>query len=303
MKRFIICIMLMLLLGCVQACSIIGQGEGCVTQNILTSDAEVINTQSADIDGEFFMAEKDSAYINNIDFKRYLKYIWITDEWSENRVSSPSFRIEKSDNYVLSGTFSSEPAIPEWFSEPDKYLEYDDNNLHGIIINGIAECMFDGNGKGSVRLEFIGKNSIEVEIKYLEKDVAYNNFEDGRFLYRPYNIKDHDLFVENKELEIETKLDSWGDVKIISGRQETNHAVPVIFLTDKDGNVFYRFGAPYQHDSSVKEVIIEDMNGDGLKDVKVITFFSYAPNMCEFVWNFYQLENGWFWMERAGDIP
>ena len=160
MKRFIICIMLMLLLGCVQACSIIRQGEGCVTQNILTSDAEVINIQSADIDGEFFMAEKDSAYINNIDFKRYLKYIWITDEWSENRVSSPSFRIEKSDDYVLSGTFSPEPAIPEWFSEPDKYLEYDDNNLHGIIINGIAECMFDGNGKGkgSVRLVLKIKN-------------------------------------------------------------------------------------------------------------------------------------------------
>lgn len=92
-------------------------------------------------------------------------------------------------------------------------------------------------------------------------------------------------------------------MRIVSGRQETNHAIPVIYMTDMYGNVFYNFGAPYPHDSQVKEVFVTDMNGDGLHDVKITTFIADAPPEYDSIWNFYQLENGWFNMERAGYIP
>lgn len=60
-----------------------------------------------------------------------------------------------------------------------------------------------------IRLEFIGKNSVKAKIKYTEKDENHKNFIDGTFMYRPYNVKDRLLFVENKDLEIEANMDSW----------------------------------------------------------------------------------------------
>jgi len=262
-----------------------------------------MTTYAVDKNYQSTITENDSESIGDVDYKRYLKYIWIPDDWNENNNSSSSLRIDKVVDGVVSGRFCSELAIPEWFNNPEEYLKYNDNNMSGELINGVAECVFDGCGKGNIRIEFIGKNSIKAEIKYTEKDESRKEFEDGTFIYRPYKIKDHLLFVVNDNLEVETKLDSWGNVRIVSGQQETSHAVPVIYMTDQDDNILYRFGAPYQHDSYAKEVIVEDMNGDGFQDVRIITSINDTPPEYDFIWNFFQLENGWFFMERSGYVP
>lgn len=281
----------------------IGNDNILIHENVIMP---VVDGNTEEHSEENIMAESNGEFIDdNTDYNQYLKYIWIAD-WNENNTPL-SFRIDKIDGNIISGGISTNIAEPEYFRDLDEYLEYSGNNMYGEIVNGVAECVFNIHElmKGTIRIELIGANALRAEIKYIEKNEIVEYYRDGTSIYRPYNITDRDLFIEDKNLEIETNLDSWGDVKIVSGRQETSHAVPVIFMTDKEGNVFYSFSAPFQHETSVKEVIVEDMNGDGLQDVKIVTWIitDEPDNLEDFIWNFYQMKNGLFLMERSGYIP
>lgn len=66
------------------------------------------------------------------------------------------------------------------------------------------------------------------------------------------------------------------------------------FLINEQGDILYEFSAGYQNDSEVLEIIVEDMNEDGLKDVEVVTYFSDMPDVYRFEWYFYQEEDGFF---------
>lgn len=85
---------------------------------------EDISTHSVDIDIELFMIEEDSELINNLDFKRYQNYIWITDERGERRVSAPSFRIDKVDGNVVSGSINPEDSVAQYKSYDEEEKDY-----------------------------------------------------------------------------------------------------------------------------------------------------------------------------------
>lgn len=68
-------------------------------------------------------------------------------------------------------------------------------------------------------------------------------------------------------------------------------------LINDQGDILYKFSGNYQHGSRVCDVRIEDMNGDGLKDIKVGTTFAQEETASMFEAYFYQEESGLFYPE------
>lgn len=245
-------------------------------------------------------AQKDNTDKNNIDYSQFANYIWITHDWKGNSKPYLSFCIDSIDNGILLGRVSREVAF-RYGPQSDRAEAI---NMWGSLVNGIAECSFDMNGKGFACIEFVDKDVLIVDVKYTEQNQCNDGLKGGVYTYRPYHITDYgpDRFFEDKTLQVETTLELWGEVIIIAGRTEEARIVPSVFLADKNGNLLYKFAAPYQHGTSVQKIIVEDINGDGLQDVKVTTGAAHIPEPDEysFIWDFYQREDGWFDMERSG---
>lgn len=269
-------------------------------EKMLTDESRDITDQVC-IDNDLSIQSK----VNSTDYQEYIKKIWIVDNWSQNRLYSFSFRIAKIYNGVIEGELVTQSiAMPHCYTNANAYSQYKDN-IFGTINNNIAECSFESGvgNKGIVILEFKGNDKIDASIEYTSKGEFSTDLRAGHFSYRPYNITDLEGFVENKELFIETNLNAWGDVSIVAGRYEGNKTVPAVFLADAQGNILYNFGAPYQVDTDVLEVLVKDLDENGLVDVQISTYLPYAPDAYRFEWIFYQMNNGWFHMEKGGDIP
>lgn len=72
-------------------------------------------------------------------------------------------------------------------------------------------------------------------------------------------------------------LNSWGNVRFVSGKLTAGNHVPVVFyLTNKNGDILYSFDdLPFPYKVDVKAVSFRDVNKDGLKDIIVIVSDSY----------------------------
>lgn len=76
--------------------------------------------------------------------------------------------------------------------------------------------------------------------------------------------------IENQSFMV--NLNSWGNVRFVSGKLTAGNHVPVVFyLTNKNGDILYSFDdTPFPYRVDVKAVSFKDVNKDGLKDIIVI---------------------------------
>lgn len=158
--------------------------------------------------------------------------------------------------------------------------------FYGKIYEGTAECEYIDREGESGKFAFTMFDNNEMEVM-LEEGQSY--------LLIPYNVSRWKYCTEPVIAEVE--MDSWGKVNLFYAVMDSLHPTPMVFLTNEQGDILYEFYASYRSGSEVREVIIEDMNGDGLKDVKVVTDFG-DPEGYRFDWYFYQGENGLFSLER-----
>lgn len=91
--------------------------------------------------------------------------------------------------------------------------------------------------------------------------------ETKQYLLRPYNISDEKFSEELTTIEVE--LDSWGTVYLAYGNYASRHSIPRVMLINNQGDILYIFSGNYQHGSMVCDVVIEDIDGDRLKDIRV----------------------------------
>lgn len=236
--------------------------------------------------------------IKAIDYNQYLKKIWVVKNWSGGDYDS-SFFISRIENGIIEGKLSTGSiAYPDFYFyslEPSKYL----GDLSGTVNIGVAECQFSdkvGN-KGNVTLLFKENNEIEAKIKYTDKGEAHKDLSlDGDYIFRPYNLTDVKDFIPLKEYSFAIDLNSWGNVKIVSG--EVNHGdkvYPAAYLTNEHDDILYRFQASFKTGSKIIEDSIKDINNDGLKDVMITTEFIDNPGAGHIEWIFYQMSNGLFY--------
>uniref|UniRef100_UPI0006D29DAA hypothetical protein n=1 Tax=Clostridium sp. NkU-1 TaxID=1095009 RepID=UPI0006D29DAA len=71
-------------------------------------------------------------------------------------------------------------------------------------------------------------------------------------------------------------LNSWGNVKFVSGKITGGDHIPVVFyLTNEDGDILYNFYAALPYSIDVKAVSFQDVNKDGRKDIIIIAADNY----------------------------
>lgn len=199
---------------------------------------------------------------STVDYSQYIKKTWVDKKGTSN----VSFSISKIVNGKITGRFNSNaPAVPN---------HYNLGHLTGTINKDTAECQFSdtiGN-KGSIKLVFKSSNIIEATVKLTNKSKYIKERpQEGTLQLIPYNINDIKGFSITKSQSFMVDLNSWGNVKFVSGKLTGGNHIPVVFyLTNKSGEILYDFDAALPYSVDVKAVSFTDVNNDKLKDVIII---------------------------------
>ena len=222
------------------------------------------------------------------DYSSYLKKIWVEKGWSSNddRWSwGVSLVITKIENGRIEGYIQNYGNISEDYFDfsVGKEILYP---FSGEIYDGIAECEYVDGRNNPFTITFCENDYIKVE----RDGDAYQSY-----LLRPYHMSDWQF--RGEPITYEVELDSWGTVTLFYANLEDRHSYPWVLLLDDQGDILYKFPGRFQIDSEVSEVAIEDVNGDGLKDVEVVTCMN-GMGEDRMEWFFYQTEDGLFYLER-----
>ncbi len=228
-----------------------------------------------------------------VDYNQYIKKVWVVKNETNDFELYPSFCINKIVNGEITGFFDIYPAVG------DTYDNYE--NLFGKIINGIAECQFDnGSGiKGNIKIVFKTNDEVEATVEYLDRNESYNYLsKEGVYQFTPYNVDDIEDFIPTKSRSFMVDLNSWGNIKFVSGKIEGERYTDVIFyLTDKDENILYEICLDATTvNIDVNDISFQDANKDGLKDIIMIlnTTLSHHGRIEPIVNVFFQKNNGTF---------
>ena len=232
----------------------------------------------------------------------FLKKIWVASGADIATYTCPSFFITKMENGIVDGKLSKRSV-----AEPDCYVYRFDSakNLYaltGVFNNGAAECQIIGDGEniGEITLVF-GDNEIKATIEF------YNNGEDaqlsGEYRFRPYNLSDIGQSITILKLDsFSIEMNTWGKVNFVTALLDTGHVwYPAAYLTNEKNDILYHFSTPFQSATEITDVVVEDLNGDGLKDVRIINCFidyddgSVLHDMPFIERVFFQMEDGLFY--------
>lgn len=256
-------------------------------------DEEGMNTESTVNREESTHEElQDERVPDTADYSALLKKIWVVDGWdkTDDFIMAVSFVMTHIENGDVEGHFVRDEWLTNSYFELNNSRYRDRIKFHGKIYDGIAECKYtDKEGENKTfTFTMLDSNCLEV---VLDED------ETQTYTVVPYNISGWKFYADSIVIE-EVELNSWGRVNLFYAVLDNIHPYPWVLLINEQGDILYQFPSGFRNGSEVKEVIIEDMNGDGLKDVEVVTYFG-DPDGYLFEWYFYQGENGFFVLERA----
>lgn len=266
------------------------------TENIRENlqDEEVKSTENAVNRKENTQEDlQDERVPDTADYSAFLKKIWVVDGWdkrdkTDECIMSVSFVMTHIENGDVEGYFMRDGWIDGCYFEithPKPMVEF-----RGRIYDGVAECEYTDKEGENRAFTFTMFDSDCLEV-VLDEDEAQT------YTVVPYNISGWKFYADSIVIE-EVELDSWGRVNLFYAVLDNIHPYPWVLLINEQGDILYKFPSGFRNGSEVKEVIIEDMNGDGLKDVEVVIYFG-DPDGYLFKWYFYQGENGFFSVDRA----
>ncbi len=223
-------------------------------------------------------------------FERYARTIWIPYEWKEgedygNDVTPFTFYLYREGGEIV-GRISTVIEDPPCVSY-DYYMKYADQgvNLSGTILGDKIECRAESGAYNGIF--YCGLNEDGTMDVLLE--------ESGEtLLFRPYLVSDMGKIKDGWE-SMTLDLNSWGTVNLIYGVIDSNKPHPVAVLAGEGDEMYYYFRLSFLTGSEIENIIVEDVNGDGLSDIKFISYFpGYAEPRLERT--FYQMENGFFYI-------
>lgn len=260
-----------------------GCGKSASTNNLKQNDNTSLETsaensvstesQEESIPITTTTADTTAAAINNIDYKQYLKKTWVrnTDSGFPDN-GGVSILISKIGDGKIQGEISVVGNAPAY--------NMDDAELEGTVINDTAKCQLVNDSrenKGTVELLLKPDNTIEATITITEKsEDTVMRLPEGTFEFTPYNLKDINGFELTKDQTFMVDLNSWGNVKFVSGKLTGGNHIPVEFyLTNEEGDILYNFNAVLPYSVDVKAVSFQDVNKDGLKDIIIIVEDNY----------------------------
>jgi hypothetical protein len=237
---------------------------GC-SNSAQTSESPVLEPKESTVAAE---ANTESNVNPLIDYKQYPKKTWIrnTDTDLSNN-GGLTFLISKIEDGKIQGKI--------WAVGHSPAYNMDSAEFEGTVNKDTAECQLihDTRGnKGTIKFLFKPNDTIEATIQITEKSGdTVMSLPSGTFEFAPDNLKNIEGFapIENQSFMVD--LNSWGNVKFVSGKLTAGNHIPVEFyLTNKDGDILYNFNAVLPYNVDVKAVSFEDVNKDGLKDIIII---------------------------------
>lgn len=226
------------------------------------------------------------------DYGQYLRKIWVVEGWhgGENRYNACfSFMITKIDDGVIEGWY-----FVSGYVAPYKVRK----KFVGQVKENSAKCDLykDSQNVGMLELKFLGENKVEGDIIYHENETIVKNY-----MFRPYTLYDvNDLYIEPyAHLAFRTvEIDTWGEVNLVAGIIDGYKSYPAVFMTDASDNILFRFESGYQTASEIYDVSVDDYDGDGLDDVRIVNYFPYEEDSVYIDRTFYQTEKGLFEEKR-----
>ncbi len=248
--------------------------------------------------------------INEIDYEPYMKKIWVIKDLKDDHFFYSnhyvlSFFITKIEEGVIEGEFGiGYIPWPTFYNRYFKSSSVTEERFKGKVFNNTANFSFNSEDgvKGDAILSFKENGEIEISVNFYTIDKHYEKIDNQseemslrfpinkKYLLKPYNIKNIDSVKLSETKMYKTDLDSWGTVNVtIITIYTTRTFYPEVYLTNDNGDILYQIDGYYPSGVGIEDVIIEDINGDGLKDIKIIS----APGEAEFT--FYQLDNGLFY--------
>ena len=303
MQVLFLCVMFML-----AGCGGIEQNEEYNKQDTLQeSDVKFFETEKgmsdeSEIADEFFVTEyveseiveqisatEENGELDVSDYSAYLKKIWIVDGWEEGGDYPVSLVITEVEKGNVCGYLKFDENVLSYYCNMNSYGKKYVCSFQGTVYDGRAECEYidyNHNKQGVLKILFCDNDRIKVELE---------GNETKQYLLRPYNISDEKFSEELTTIEVE--LDSWGTVYLAYGNYDSRHSIPQVMLINNQGDILYIFSGNYQHGSMVCDVVIEDIDGDGLKDIRVDTTLDKENPTSMFEAYFYQEENGLFYFE------
>ena len=234
-------------------------------------------------------------------YDKYLRKIWMPQEWGENvhliHDTGFSISIYEMEGNVVKGKISTKSLV-ELPCSNYSLREYQYPVFSGTISGNTIEGNFcdEYGNEGKLRLVLKDENAIEAAFEYVNKDLDEELLAlNGNYILRPYNMKDENQVTMNRRDQV--NLNWWGYVYLTVGKLDTGRGtVGTAFLTDSEGNIFYKFGLPFRHGTEIRHGYVEDINGDGLRDVVLVEFFG-IDNKNNKEWIILQRKDGLFYSD------
>lgn len=261
-KKFLFTIVTVSLLiaGCGKADSTnrLQQSEKPSLETVMPSEESIPSTTAAE---------------SSIDYSQYIKKTWIrnTDAGFPDN-GGLTILISRLGDGKIQGDISM-------LGNPPAY-NMDSADFEGTVDGETAECQLvnDSRGnKGTVKILFKPDGALEATVTITEKsEDTLVTLPQGTFEFTPYNLKNINGFVPVEDQIFMVDLNSWGNVKFVSGKLTAGSHVPVVFyLTNEAGDILYNFNAVLPYSVDVKAVSFKDVDKDGLKDIIIIVTDNY----------------------------
>ena len=289
-KRLFIFIIGIIIIGTLQMTDLVNHiGANSVqsdTEKVGTADNSMIpgteipvtereETEDSEESRELVEVEKPGEYDS------YLRKIWVEESWDggcyTGMVSFYFTEIEegKIEGKIMPGAIAEPEYIlyrnPEDILPRDRAVMFD---LYGDIVDGTGQCFYlippstyynDENGE-RVRATDVIVNKLE--IRFQEDGKLFIG--DGKTL-RPYCLSDIAGYIE-KAYSCAFSNEVWDDCFFtVIQTQNEDGKCPDVYLTDVEDHVLYHFNSLYQTDSEVEDMQMEDVNADGLTDIRLFT--------------------------------
>lgn len=213
---------------------------------------------------------------NNIDTSEYMKKIWVLKSTPKNE------RNEKMKNIFLILNVANENITGQFFSSnglKNDDIVIEDNKCIGEFTgkrrDNIIQCPLKKQNDvyGTIKFRFIQKDKVEVLVSDLNKKHE-TIMSTGKFEFTPYKLKDIKTGKKSKKIDEPIQLKNWGNINFVTWVFTTpkKHGNILMYLSDKDGNVLYKFNKKYGFPEGyfVKEFSFQDINDDENEDLILI---------------------------------
>ena len=233
--------------------------------------------------------EQDSSNIND-EYDSFLWKAWIVDRPKKKNDDS-SFIITKASDGVMEGFITVGHNIDSYYWSDSQFWREQCKPFKGTITENQAECTFlYEECQAVVTFLFHENDRIEAKITCDKRNISEKQ------QFRPYNLSDEQLNDDMSSASV--YFETWGEVNLVSATTDNIHSVPYFYITNNEGDIFYRESC--LNGLAFWDVFVEDLDQDGRQDIwTVICFPESNPKYGCKVNVFYQTKDGHFYEDSG----